>query len=505
MRIDVYSHSFAVSQVSDKQRKAVEQFCNGLVQYELKIEDGRREMVKARVFASASEHRKKYHFHINMKVDFFRMMSYHGVRVDEMDIRKHPIEIDDRFRADFKVISLHEPRDPQPAIIEHILSPGSNKIVTLQTGKGKTELTKHCINLQGLRTACFMKGGFIDRWTPDLEESFKFKRGEILEIRGGKSLRAIMEMALDGDPIGNINLISTNTFSDYLKDFEKDGYGSGFPIAPIDFFDRLGIGFGVLDEGHQYPHQIMKLFSHMNIHKFLSLSATLDTKNAFLNKMYETMYPRADRFNAGYYDAFIRVIAIKYNLKNPRAIRYKGFGGAYNHNTFEASLMTRKNKHLLETYINMIGHYLKVNFADVMEKGQKAIVFCGTVNMCTLLTKMLGKLFPQLNVVRYVSKDKMSVMNDADVIVSTVLSAGTAVDIKNLRYNLMTTAIDSQQSNEQTLGRTRRLRDWPEITPLFQYFVCIDIDKHVRYHENKEEFFRGKVLAHLSEFAPFCL
>ena len=503
MKIDVYSHSFRVSEMSARQIKAVDQYCKTLIQYELKIENGRRELTAARVFASASEHQRYRHFHINMKVDFFRMMAYHGIKVEEMEIIKHPIEITDRYRVKFDVISLHEPRDPQPAIIEHILSPGSNKIVTLQTGKGKTELTKHCIHRQGLRTAAFMKGGFIDRWTPDLEESFKFKRGEILEIRGGNSLKALMEMCLDGEAIGNMNLISTNTFSDYLKDFEADGYASGFPIAPLDFFNRLGIGFGVLDEGHQYPHQIMKLFSYMNIHKFLNLSATLDTKDSFRNKMYEIMFPRKDRFNAGYYDAFIRVIAIKYNLKAPRSIRYKGFGGAYNHNTFEASLMTRKNKHMLESYVSMIGHYMRVNFVDVMEAGQKAILFCGTVNMCTLLTKLLGKMFPDMKVVRYVSKDKMSVMNDADIIVSTVLSAGTAVDIKNLRYNLMTTAIDSQQSNEQTLGRTRRLRDWPDITPLFQYFVCMDIDKHVKYHENKEEFFRGKVLAHLSEYAPF--
>jgi len=116
--------------------------------------------------------------------------------------------------------------------------------------------------------------------------------------------------------------------------------------------------------------------------------------------------------------------------------------------------------------------------------------------------KYLQKKFPTLVIGRYVSGDKMSVFEESDIIISTVLSAGTAVDIKNLRVGLMTTAINSQQSNEQTLGRTRRLKDWPDVTPEFLYFVSTSIDKHVRYHEAKVSAFSGKVLYHGTEQAP---
>jgi hypothetical protein len=130
------------------------------------------------------------------------------------------------------------------------------------------------------------------------------------------------------------------------------------------------------------------------------------------------------------------------------------------------------------------------------------LVFCGTVKFCTLVQKYLQKKFPNLVIGRYVSGDKMSVFDDSDIVVSTVLSAGTAVDIKNLRVGLMTTAINSQQSNEQTLGRTRRLKGWPDVTPEFLYFVCTSIDKHVRYHDAKIEAFKSKVLYHGVEQAP---
>jgi len=164
--------------------------------------------------------------------------------------------------------------------------------------------------------------------------------------------------------------------------------------------------------------------------------------------------------------------------------------------------MTNKNRVELKNYLDLIKWTVDEKFVKVMEKGQKMLVFCGTVKLCTLVQKYLQKMFPKLGVGRYVSGDKMKVFDECDIVVSTVLSAGTAVDIPNLRVSLMTTAIDSQQSNEQTLGRTRRLVGWPDITPEFFYFCCTSIDKHIRYHNNKEQFFKGKVLYHGVEQAP---
>lgn len=506
MKIDVYSHSFKVSDLSDRQLKAVEKFCRTLVQFEMEIEQGRREMVAKRTFASASPDRREYRFHINMKIGFFQMMAREQILIKEMEIIKHEALVDERFRVEFVVRDIFAPREDQPDIIERVLSYGNNKIVTAQPGFGKTLVTKHCMIRQQLRTMGFMKSSYIDRWTPDLEKTFKLKGGQLLEVRGSKPLKAIMEMALEGEKIGDVNLVSTETFVTYLKDFEREGFASGYPIAPTDFYNKLGIGFGVLDEAHQNPHQVMKLFAYMHIHKFLSLSATLNTMNGFMDGMYRTMFPVAERIEPANFKVFIRVMAIKFNLKRPKSIRYKGFGGAYNHNTFEASLMTRKNKTMFESYIAMIDYYLDLNYFKDYEKGQKAIVFCGTVNMCTVLTKWFSNKYKDKSFTKYTSKEKMSVIDAADVTFSTVLSAGTAVDIVGLKYSLMTTAIDSQQSNEQTVGRTRVLiAPWTHIDPMFGYFVAMDIPPHVRYHENKKVYFQNRVKSHGSEYAPFSI
>lgn len=505
MNIDIYSHCIAISEVNERQRAAVEKYARSLLQYEMVIEDGQKLWRPTKVFASSDVARTTYRFHINCLNDLIKTLDHQQIDRDTYRMIHHPIVLDNSFRVEFVVQHLHDPRGPQSKILDYILEDGNpNKIVTLQPGGGKTLLSKLSMRDLGLRTAVIMKGGYIDRWVPDMEQSFKFKKGELLVVRGSIPLQAIQEMALDGEfDRVKVVFISTDSLSDYIKSYERHGVTEEYPVAPGEFFDRLRIGFAVLDEGHQKPHQVMKLFCYTHVHRFLTLSGTLDTMDAFMSKMYELMYPRALRCDGDHYDVFIRVTAVRYQLKVPRSLRYTGFGGAYNHTTFEASLMTKKNKRQLTNYLEMIAFYVKYRFTDVMEKGQKMIVFCGTIKFCTMLQKFLEKRFPGYKVVRYVSQDKMSVLNDGEIIVSTVLSAGTAVDIPNLRLSLMTTAIDSQQSNEQALGRTRRLKDWPDVSPEFLYFCCDDVPPHVKYHRHKMEFFKGKVLSHVSEQSPY--
>jgi hypothetical protein len=108
------------------------------------------------------------------------------------------------------------------------------------------------------------------------------------------------------------------------------------------------------------------------------------------------------------------------------------------------------------------------------------------------------KKYPEFDTVRYVGSlnDPYDELLECDIGVTTIGSGGTAIDLANLRVSLMTTAIDSRQSNEQVLGRTRRLKDFPEIVPEFVYFVCRDIEQHIKYDNNKRDFFKGKVVEH---------
>lgn len=487
MKIDVYSHGFSVTELNTAQeKKALEQFCTPLILFEEKtFEGGITRMVPSKTFAASNAARDYYRFHVNLLREFQQMVAYCQIKRDDVQITRHPVVIDDSFRVEFIENKLHPPRDYQEEIIEYNLAAGSNKVITLQAGGGKTLLAQHTMKRLGYRTSIMMKGGYLDQWVSSLDMAFKFGRGGLVKIQGSIALHTIMQMAIDGDELPMCMLISINTFSEYIREYERNGVSQMYPIAPHEFFEVMKIGLNIFDEGHQFPHQVMKLFVYTHIEKFMTLSATLETRNKFMNRIYEIMYPRCDRFDAGYRKVYISASAVFWQLKDSKSIRYTGYKGAYSHVKFEESMMLSKNRKILANYVDMICAFAESEFISVMEKGQKMLIFCATVKFCTMLVKEIQKRYPHMDTTRYVSADKRTVMDKADIIVSTVLSAGTAVDIPNLRVTWMTTAIDSQQANEQALYRTRPLVDWPDQIPRFIYSVCSTIPKHVAYHLNK--------------------
>lgn len=516
MLIDVYSHSVMVRPNTGSEKRLVLDFARRLIQWDTETdEDGKIVHKVMKVYAFDNHHEQSIRFHINLLKDFSDFLDGNATtqQRENVVVTIHKAELEPRFKVKYKVKSMFDPREDQIPVINHLLErkdaeytyvcghkvpiEDNNKIITLRTGGGKTFITKRVIADEGVRVFIMMRGGYLDRWIPDLDETFSLKGDALQVVQGGSSLTAIMQNALDKlDKNVQIYLVSTDTFVEYLGHYERNGTSETYPIAPSEFFDVLNIGTTVIDEGHQMPHRIMKFFSYLHVNKHTTLTATLNTMDKFMDKILTIMYPKERRFSGPKVDPHILATAFHYKLANRRRIRYSGWKGSYNHINLENSLMTSKNRDLFKEYIDMVEHLLKTRFVKRNLPGTKAIVFFATINMCTRVTQELQKKFPGYKVARYISKDKMEVMDDADIIISTVLSAGTAVDIPNLLTSIMTTAIDSQQSNEQTVGRTRPLKKYPDENPEFIYFVCQDIEKHIDYHNNKLTFFKDKVKSH---------
>lgn len=516
MLIDVYSHSVKVTTEGDFEKHVLFSFLKKLIQWESNFVDGRVVFTKLKTWYFEREGTNEIRFHINELESFRDYLNAHATGRIHTVIRNHEFKVTSDHEVKIKIKSLFEPREDQIPVINHLrnrgvdqhiefdnkgvksyaIKPDNNKTITLRTGGGKTFITKRVMADESLRTFIMMRGGYIDRWVPDIMESFKLKGGELQVVQGAGSLSAIMYNAIDGEPLAHIYLVSTDTYVDYISHYERNGLSETFPIAPGELFERLKIAKTVIDEGHQLPHKIMKFFSYLHVYKHTTLTATLDTMDSFMDKILCIMYPRDERFSGPQVAPHIKVTAYRYQIENLRRVRYTGYKGCYNHTAFENSLLKSNNRRLLSEYLEMVTSLLEDRYIKRDLKGTKALVFFATINMCTKATEIIAKKFPNLNVQRYVSKDKMSVMDDADIIVSTVLSAGTAVDIPNLLTSIMTTAVDSQQSNEQTVGRTRPVKTYPTENPEFIYFVCSNIDKHIDYHRNKERFFKGKVVSH---------
>lgn len=359
-----------------------------------------------------------------------------------------------------------------------------------------TFISQYSMNKLGWRTAIHFKGGYVARWRDDLEDTFSFDKGEFLIVKGAKDMIALQKMALEGVLKAMVIIITTGTMREYIKDYEEsNGKSKKYPIKPMDFYPALGIGLRVSDEFHLEFHNSFRIDLYTHVPRSLALSATMVSSDAFKNRMYDIACPVNQRNDGGAYKVYIGVTEVKYHMDPDIELRHMG-GQGYSHTTYEESIM--RHKGILKSYLKIVEAAIYNRFIQYREDGQKALVFFATVDLCTVFVERLKKLYPELDIVRYAAStgDSYDDILEADITVSTLGSAGTAIDIPNLRCSFMTTAIDSRQSNEQALGRTRPLKDWSDVTPEFVYFSCIEIEQHGKYSNNKRAFFKGRVVYH---------
>ena len=356
-----------------------------------------------------------------------------------------------------------------------------------------TFLSLYALREIGHRVAIILKGMYVDKWIGDIEEAYGAEKGALMVIRGIPQLRAAIQMATLGKFTPRVVVISNKTMFMYLKYYEQNGVDEFLPVAPLDFYKHLGIGVRLIDEVHQEFHCNFRQDLYTHIPLTLSLSATLEPDSPFIREMYEICWPPGTWAPEMEYHKFIAVKSVWYRLADPNKLRWLNFMRQYSHTEYEKSIL--KQPKILQNYLDMIVDLVERAFIEKREPGQKMMIFVATVQMATVLRDLLANLHPTLLVNRYVSEDEYEDLVGADISVTTLQSAGTAVDVPNLRITLMTTALSTKQGNIQVLGRTRPLKDWPDVTPEFFFLSAKDVDKHVQYAREKKEKLSGKVLS----------
>lgn len=449
--------------------------------------------------------RNHFTFHINTFKEFINYLTWMGIdqsmyTIEEMKMHKPE-------KIDIKIVSPYKPMEEQVPLIAYLQEPGKTKILTLQTGKGKT----YCF-LQGFagikeRCALILPAKYIQRWVDDLTgdgQVVNLKEEDLWVVKGSADFARLISKAKNGEFKAKMLVFSSTTFQLYLKAFrdEPEAALKEYGCAPIDLMKLLKVGIVGRDEVHELFHFNFLVDLNINVPKTISLSATVDFDNKMTNKMCAVMFPKEEQINNGEWDKYIKAVGLFWKLEKPKLMRCT-LNGAYNHGAFEGSII--KNKVLLERYLDMIQDMVE-NIYDRFDNGDKVIIFAYTVQMCTLIAKRLEDTFadhPNLEVKRYVGEDEYCDLMGGDMIISTLKSAGTAVDIPKLRAVLMTTAIYSTQSNVQALGRLRKIKGKPHIAPEFYYLICKDIDKHIDYHKAKVKQFEGKVLSHETKITQY--
>ena len=130
-------------------------------------------------------------------------------------------------------------------------------------------------------------------------------------------------------------------------------------------------------------------------------------------------------------------------------------------------------------------YFIDTEFLDKdYKKGNKLVIFVASIRFATMLTEYLKNRYKNLEVKRYVEDDEYENVIRPDIRVSTMQSAGTAVDIPGLTVVLNTVLARSPIRNKQSHGRLREIKD-TEVR--YIYFYCTDIRKHKEFNNVRTE------------------
>ncbi|AQT28163.1 putative helicase [Vibrio phage pVa-21] len=415
----------------------------------------------------------------------------------DVDFSKHTLNLVEPDGSDF---------DYQNPIVAHTSREGHNhNILEVQTGKGKTAMAMKTIVNIGKRTLIITKPGYVDKWTGDLTNknySLSLKPGELIRIGGGKSssskmdeMDALIEMGRNGELDGGkgrkeckVILISSKTFDNWIKHQLENDVEQVFE----QFMTITGCGVLTYDESHEWFRMNYWTFMLLNPARVLDLSATLiPGDDVFIKHRYDERFPKICRYNDLEYDRYIDALGIYYHTTDQKIIDRMNRMKLYNHIEFEKMVMKRKGSQ--EAYFAMVKDLIDMFYKNKKwEKGQRALIFFASREMCTRFTEYATKAYPDLNVKRHIQGDNYDEFVKADLGVSTPGKSGTAVDIPGLILTIVTVCLSKEDKNLQILGRTRKVRDW-DLSPKAIFLHCQQLVKHLVYLKRRQKMFRNKV------------
>lgn len=496
------SHFFKLTSISPRARACIDSFAKRYVQYGWQRTGRSFTKAALKVYGAATGDRNEFRFHINTLNEFNAHLQAHHI-TEEMLVRKS-LDIPYAARIDFKIRDGWVSRPDQEPVIEYMASPNEPvaKFVNMQTGKGKSYCAMRAMEALGLRTAIVVKPAYIEKWVEDLGRTAEIAEEDIVVVQGSNQLMALLMLASSNQLTAKVIIVSNKTMQNYLKLYER--YGSeiltmGYDCLPEDLFKHLAVGIRLIDEVHQDFHLNFKISLYTNVYRSISLSATLVSDDDFMNKMYAVAYPVSKRCKVQPYDKYIKATSVFYRFKNPEKVRCSDRDKKYSHVLFEQYILSRLDTKI--HYLDMTNDVLHMSYLTERLPGETSLIFCATIDMANALVSHLRAKNPALDIRRYVEEDPFENLMDSEVCVTTLLSAGTAIDKANLKTVIMTTVISSSQSNLQAMGRLRKLKD-PENTPHFLYYVATDIDKHVAYHEKKRMLFNDRVKYYKNAVMP---
>lgn len=502
MKLYLFSHFFKVVDYDKRGYEAVKKFSLKFIELNYRpVFMARRRgdySVKpqlVRVYAAMTEDKRTFHFHINQLEDFKTHLAEYFIQPEEII----PIPMYEYSKRGLKLMDGFSPRGSQPKLIDYVIDDGRGKMLSLQPGQGKTFTSlASAVKING-KIFISIDAQFFNLWDEAFNGNKKIldvdPTKQVIYVKGSQQLKKLMELSVKGE-LKDIEVIvvSRRTMIIYLETYNKcnQHFNGVYPIEPESLYADLDIGTRICDEFHKGLAAAFYEELHMHVNKSISLSGT-PKDGSEKDRIVDVMFPKEHLMPEVEYIQYIEFNCMFYGLREPeRAVTSVRGSNDYNHIAFEQYIM--KNSKIKAGYYAMIKEWFQRCYVDVKVDEQKSAIFVASTEMAIDLHAYLQEAYPDLNLTHYCASigDKYKEASQGDCMITTPKSFGTGFDIVDLIVVLQTIALKSVKTQEQIACRLRELKNYPGMTPRFFYLTCVDIPKHIEYHEEKKIQFCNK-------------
>lgn len=359
------------------------------------------------------------------------------------------------------------PREHQLPIIQFLSDPNTTyKPLSAGCGTGKTASSIAAMSKLG-GPVLIVLGMLIDQWYKEIFSFTTLTEDEVVIVRGHESLKKLWG-DLDNGIRPKVVIFSTRTLSLYCDN--KPNYSDVPPYSK--FLEVLGVRTKIFDECHKNFYANTRIDLVSNVQHNIYLSATYSRSDASGKTIFNKIYPKDMRYGEGTNKRYTEVYCYSYKLGIPEDHTTQfNLAKGYLHPLYESYLLRHKKRYF-QKFLNMLFFMIDTYWRNIRKPNQKLLILCRTQKFVLALEQKIYKHYRHYKKHRFVVRHYFSgdtnagsrdILNSADIIVSTMNSASTGIDIPGLKTCINTVSFSSEPSAAQALGRLREIPGEPTI------------------------------------------
>jgi superfamily II DNA or RNA helicase len=334
---------------------------------------------------------------------------------------------------------VHPYQDMRDAHQVAIVSkPGSGK--TFSTAYSITDLNQKALIITHMTK---IKNQWIDTFT----DKFDYPKDKLMELSSGN-----LEDASKGEDFGkDVYFVNHQTIDRFISNMS--------PTQLNKAMISLGIGVKVIDEYHLHFRNSLVIDMFTNVNKTIYLTATFDRSDKQESILFSRITGGIPTYGASALpeedEKHVTYHPVHYSTKCPyRVVKSLGSGFGMGMKKWVFADWT-----FFDDPDNNTNKIIFSIIAKCLTREGRILVTTPAIKSCLHLGNVIQNMYPHLRVGVISSKntDKKNeeVKETCHIIVSTIQSAGTGVDIKGLRYVINAEPFSSKVTAEQFMGRLR--------------------------------------------------